>query len=55
LYDLEDDPTEMRNQYTNPQYADVVAGLKEQLRKTRTTLNETDHNYPKIQAIIDAN
>ena len=54
LYDLRDDPTEMQNQHANPKYTDVVAGLKKQLWKTRTTLNETDDDYPKIQALIDA-
>jgi arylsulfatase A-like enzyme len=53
LYDLQTDPAEMQNQYVNPEYAKVVAGLKQQLWKTRAALNETDHNYPQIQAIID--
>lgn len=55
LYDLDADPTEMKNQYTNPTYADVVAGLKRTLRTTRADLNETDDSYPTIQAITDAN
>jgi len=55
LYDLKNDPFEMRNQYANPKYAEVLADLKEQLWKTHTALDETDHDYPQIQAIIDAN
>ncbi len=55
LYDLQTDPSEMQNQYPNPEYAEVVAGLKQQLSRTRAALNETDHNYPKVQAIINAN
>jgi arylsulfatase A-like enzyme len=54
LYDLLTDPTEMQNQYANPEYAAVVAGLKRQLWKTRIALNETDRDYPQVQAIIDA-
>lgn len=55
LYDLKNDPFEMQNQYANPKYAEVLADLKEQLWKTHTALDETDHDYPQIQAIIDAN
>ena len=53
MYDLKNDPFEVQNQYANPEYAEVVADLKRQLWKTRRNLNETDGNYPKIQAIID--
>ena len=53
LYDLKNDPSEMHNQYANPEYAEVVAGLKRQLWKTRVALNETDHNYPNVQEIIN--
>ncbi|MEM9368975.1 MAG: sulfatase/phosphatase domain-containing protein [Planctomycetota bacterium] len=54
LYDLEQDPTEMRNEYENPLYAKVVAELKAELQLQRSQLNETDQDYPKVQAIIDA-
>jgi arylsulfatase A-like enzyme len=54
LYDLQTDPSEMQNQYANPEYAEVVTSLKRQLWKTRSALNETDQNYPQVQAIIDA-
>jgi len=55
FYDLEKDPFEMKNQYANPEYAKIIAGMKVELKKTRTDLNETDENYPAIQKIIDAN
>ena len=55
LYDLMKDPSEMRNQYGNPEYDEVVTNLKQQLWQTRESLNETDRNFPQIQAIIDAN
>ena len=54
LYDLKNDRFEMRNQYANPKYSKVVRELKQQLRKTRAALNETDRNFPQIQAIIKA-
>ena len=54
LYDLQNDPSEMQNQYANPEYAKVVADLKRRLWETRAALNETDRNYPQVQAIIDA-
>jgi uncharacterized sulfatase len=53
LYDMEKDPKEMNNLYTNPEYKPVIAKLKEQLKVLREELNETDIDDPKIQAIID--
>lgn len=55
FYDLQNDPSEMRNEYDNPKYATAIAELKRQLWQTRQELKETDHKYPAIQAIIDAN
>jgi uncharacterized sulfatase len=42
FYDLEKDPLEMRNEYANPAYREVIAGLKRALREQRQTLDETD-------------
>ncbi len=55
FYDLEKDPHEMHNQYSNPEYVEVIADMKLKLKATRTELDETDGKYPTIQAIIDAN
>jgi uncharacterized sulfatase len=55
FYDLNKDPQELDNRYGDPEYADVIASLKEELRETREELNETDENYPEIQKIIEAN
>jgi arylsulfatase A-like enzyme len=38
LYDLRDDPAEMRNVYRDPAYAEVVATLTDELRLMRTEL-----------------
>jgi N-acetylglucosamine-6-sulfatase len=54
FYDLEKDPHEMHNQYANPEYKDVIDRMKDELRRTREELDETDERYPAIQAIIDA-
>ena len=55
LYDLKNDPSEMQNQYANPEYAEVVAELKAELKELRTELDETDEAYPELQQIINAN
>jgi arylsulfatase A-like enzyme len=55
FYDLEEDPSEMKNEYANPAYAKTIADMKVQLKKTRKELGETDAKYPEIQKIIDAN
>ena len=54
FYDLKKDPHEMHNLYSDPEYAQIVAGMKRDLKKNRAELGETDANYPAIQAIIDA-
>ena len=54
FYDLENDPHEMRNQYSNPEYREIVERLKTELKQLRIDLEETDEGYPEIQNIIDA-
>ena len=53
FYDLDKDPSEMHNQYGNPEYRTVIAEMKEQLKQLREELNESDEAYPEIQRIID--
>jgi uncharacterized sulfatase len=53
LYDLSQDPGEMKNVYNDPEYADVVIKLKSQLQQMRKELNETDKDYPRVQKVID--
>ncbi len=55
FYDLRNDPNEMNNLYGDPEYKEVIADLKDQLKDMRKDLNETDKNYPHIQKIIDEN
>jgi arylsulfatase A-like enzyme len=55
FYDLQEDPSEMRNLYDDPGYQDIIAGMKLQLAKTREELSETDAARPAVQVVIDAN
>ena len=54
FYDLQKDPKEMQNEYSNPAYAKIIAKMKVELQNKRTKLNEHDANYPHIQKVIDA-
>lgn len=54
FYDLKNDPQELHNRYNDPEYKSIISKLKEELKRQRIELNETDENYPEIQAIIDA-
>lgn len=53
FYDLQEDPFEMRNEHASPDYAEIIAGLKQQLWKLRKALNETDHKFPPVDQIVD--
>ena len=41
FYDLEKDPREMRNAYSDPAYAKVIAGLKVRLAKLQAHYKDT--------------
>ncbi len=53
FYDLVNDKYEMENRYHDPKYAGIIQAMKKQLLSVREEINETDENYPHIQAIID--
>ena len=53
FYDLKNDPQELHNRYHDPKYKTVISKLKSALKEQRQALNETDKNYPEIQAIIE--
>ncbi len=55
LYDLENDPNEIKNQYNNPDYAQIVEELKKQLTKLREEYKDTDEDkfMPQPNIIID--
>ena len=52
FYDLRKDPEEMDNRYGQAAYAEVIAALKERLKKLRSTVKENDADFPHIQKIV---
>lgn len=44
LYDLQEDPNEMSNEYDNPKYESIVTDLKNELEDLRRQYNDTDLN-----------
>lgn len=54
FYDLGNDPEELHNRFGDPAYADIIAGLKNEILEQRAAYNEGDEDFPHIQAIIDA-
>ena len=55
LYDLEKDPFEMVNQYSNVEYTQKIKELKKQLFDLREEIGDTDVEFPRIQKIIEEN
>jgi len=52
FFDLEKDPNELFNAYSDPQYQDVIAELKDELIKQRQLLGDTDEENKEILEII---
>jgi N-acetylglucosamine-6-sulfatase len=48
LYDLRDDPLQLRNVYDDPRYADVRKELVERLYEMKEDLGDTDEPYPEL-------
>ena len=55
LYDLKKDPSEMVNQYSNPEYTEIVKKLTQELLKTRDEIDDTDEKFPHIKKIFEEN
>ena len=51
LYDLREDPDELRNVYGEADYAGVVEELKAELLRLKTEVGDTDEKYPDLMAI----
>ena len=51
LYDLRDDPGEMRNVYGRPAYAKVAEELKAELLRLKAEIGDTDERYPELMAV----
>ncbi len=50
LFDLQEDPCEMRSVYGEPAYAEVVSGCQEELRRLRHELGDTSDPWPDEQS-----
>lgn len=48
LYDLQEDPQELNNVYTDTRYAPVVQQLKQRLLQLKAEYRDTDDRYPKL-------
>jgi len=51
LYDLKEDPYELKNVYNDPAYADVVKQLKSQLLYLKEKLGDVDEKYPELMKV----
>ena len=48
FYDLTQDPGEMNNLINDPAYADVISGLRGQLKQLREEHGDTDPDHPEV-------
>lgn len=48
FYNLDKDPKEMHNRINDPAYAEVIAGLRKQLKQMRAELGDTDEKFPEV-------
>ena len=55
FYDLEKDPEEMINQYSNPEYQEIITELKQLLKQKREEIGDTDDEFPAIKKIVKSN
>lgn len=53
FHDLLVDPKEDKNLYDDPQYADVIQEMKQQLLKLRTEVGDTDADTPRMKEIME--
>jgi arylsulfatase A-like enzyme len=51
LYDLQTDPSETSNVYTNPEYAPVVKRLKARLLELKQQYGDRDAEYPELMKV----
>ena len=51
LYDLQNDPTEMRNIYKDPANKNLIAQLKKELLQLKEKYDDQDSKYPEMQEL----
>lgn len=49
LYDMQNDPYELKNLCGDSQYAAIVAELRQQLHELKQQYDDTDESYPELQ------
>tara|TARA_R110000850_G_scaffold9033_32_gene33418 strand:+ start:1013 stop:2677 length:1665 start_codon:yes stop_codon:yes gene_type:complete len=52
LYDLKNDPHEIKNIYADAEYSEVVTNLKSRLMKLRQRIGDTGEDYPAAEKVI---
>ncbi|MBC9796893.1 sulfatase family protein [Sinomicrobium weinanense] len=53
FYDLEKDPRELHNAINDPQYAAVIAKMKNEMKKLREEYRDNDADAPVMQPILE--
>lgn len=53
FYDLGSDPKENRNEYQNPQYANEIKEMKEEMLRLRKEFDDQDESTPKMREIME--
>ena len=53
LYDMKNDPFELKNLYDDPAYADIVAELREKLKAVKRAYGDTDEQYPELRGVFN--
>ncbi len=52
LYDLTKDPSEVVNQYDNPDYANIAAELKLRLANLRKRIGDHGEDFPEVEKVL---
>ena len=55
FYDLEADPNEINNAYSDPAYATVIQRLKQQLLELKDQYGDHDEDYPELMKVRNEN
>ncbi|MBI9060708.1 MAG: sulfatase [Marinilabiliaceae bacterium] len=53
FFDLEKDPQELHNAIQEPEYQEIITQMKDELKKKREQLGDTDEQYPVMQKIFE--
>jgi arylsulfatase A-like enzyme len=52
FYDLEKDPHQLKNEFNNPKYAEVIKELKKEILEKRIKYDDRDKEFPIMKEII---